>query len=60
MCSSDLSVPQVVQMGFSSYIPPWLMLVGMGFSAGVALVSGLYPAHRATRLSALAAIRNET
>ncbi len=53
-------IPQVASMGFSSYIPPWLLLVGMAFAVGVAVLAGLYPAHRATRLSALAAIRNET
>lgn len=43
---------------YNSVIPPWLALAGVTFSALVALVSGLYPAIRAMRLSALEAIRN--
>ncbi len=42
-----------------SVIPFYLALGGVAFSAGVAVLSGLYPAIRAMRLSALAAIRNE-
>ncbi|MCL1906123.1 MAG: ABC transporter permease [Clostridiales bacterium] len=44
---------------YNSVIPPWLALAGVSFSALVALVSGLYPAIRAMRLSALEAIRNQ-
>ena len=43
---------------YNSVIPPWLALAGVSFSALVALISGLYPAIRAMRLSALEAIRN--
>jgi len=43
----------------SSYIPIWLALSGMGFSTLVGLVAGYYPAVRATKLSALEAIRTE-
>jgi ABC-type lipoprotein release transport system permease subunit len=43
---------------YNSIIPPWLALAGVSFSALVALISGLYPAIRATHLSALEAIRN--
>lgn len=42
-----------------SVIPAYLALFALVFSVVVALVSGLYPALRAMRLSALAAIRNE-
>jgi len=44
---------------YSSIIPPWLAVVGVAFSALVALLSGLYPSIRAMRLSALEAIRNQ-
>jgi len=44
---------------YSSIIPPWLALIGVAFSAMVALISGLYPSIRAMRLSALEAIRNQ-
>ena len=43
---------------FTSVIPLWLAAAGVSFSAAVALISGLYPAIRAMRLSALEAIRN--
>lgn len=42
-----------------SVIPIWLALCGAGFSTLVGLISGFYPALRATRLSALEAIKNE-
>lgn len=46
-------------MALSSYIPAWLALAGMSFSTMVGLVAGYYPAVRATKLSALEAIRTE-
>ncbi len=42
-----------------SVIPIWLALGGVLFSVAVAFVSGMYPAVKAMRLSALAAIRSE-
>lgn len=42
-----------------SIIPIWLMLAALGFSTLIGVVSGSYPAWRATRLSALDAIKNE-
>ena len=45
--------------GFNALIPLWLALGALIFSIAVALVSGLYPAIRAMRLSPLTAIRNE-
>lgn len=42
-----------------SVIPPYLALGAVLFSIGVAMISGMYPALRAMRLSALTAIRNE-
>jgi len=42
-----------------SVIPVWLAVCGAVFSTMVGLVSGFYPALRATRLSALDAIKNE-
>ena len=44
---------------FRSVIPPYLALLGIGFSVLVGVLAGLYPSQRAMRLSALAAIRNE-
>ena len=44
---------------FRSVIPPYLALLGVGFSVLVGVLAGLYPSQRAMRLSALAAIRNE-
>jgi ABC-type antimicrobial peptide transport system permease subunit len=42
-----------------SVIPVWLIVCGIGFSTLVGLLSGMYPAWRATRLPALDAIKNE-
>lgn len=42
-----------------SLITPWLMGLALAVASGVGLVSGFYPAWHATRLSALAAIRND-
>lgn len=42
-----------------SVIPVWLALASIGFATVIGLVSGLYPARRAMRLSALDAIRTE-
>ena len=45
--------------GAISVIPPWLVLLGLGFSTLVGVLSGLWPAVRATKISALEAIRHE-
>lgn len=42
-----------------SVIPPWLDLAALVLATAVGVFSGLYPAIRATRLSALEAIKNE-
>ena len=42
-----------------SVIPPWLSLVALALACFVGIVSGLYPAIRATRLPALEALKNE-
>ncbi|MBQ9983462.1 MAG: ABC transporter permease [Lachnospiraceae bacterium] len=42
-----------------SAIPLWLTIVAVVFSTIVGMVAGFFPAQRATRLSPLAAIRNE-
>lgn len=43
----------------ASIIPVWLILAGLALATVVGVLSGLYPAVRATRLSALDAIKNE-
>ena len=42
-----------------SVIPIWLAICSVGFSTLVGVISGFYPAMRATKLSALEAIKNE-
>ena len=42
-----------------SLITPWLLGVALAVASGVGLISGIFPAWHATRLSALAAIRND-
>jgi ABC-type antimicrobial peptide transport system permease subunit len=41
-----------------SYIPPWLSLAGLGIAVAVGMISGIVPALRAMKLSALEAIRS--
>ncbi|MCL2854848.1 MAG: FtsX-like permease family protein [Defluviitaleaceae bacterium] len=45
--------------GDISFIPLWLYGLGFVFSVAVGLISGFFPARRATRISALAAIRTD-
>ncbi|HIZ61252.1 MAG TPA: ABC transporter permease [Candidatus Gemmiger avistercoris] len=42
-----------------SVIPPWLMLAALAFATLVGLVSGILPANKAVRISALEAIRHD-
>lgn len=42
-----------------AYIPTWLALFAIGFSFLIGLLAGIFPAIRASRLSALQAIRSE-
>ncbi len=42
-----------------SVIPPWLALGSLVFAMGVGLLSGILPANRAVKISALTAIRQE-
>ena len=42
-----------------SAIPPWLVLLAVIFSTLIGMIAGFFPAQRATKLSPLAAIRNE-
>jgi len=48
-----------VEGAVTSLITPWLMGVALALASGVGLVSGIFPAWHATRLSALAAIRTD-
>src|SRR5262249_25050524 len=41
------------------YVPLWLMLGAVGFSAVVSLFAGLYPASRAAKLDPVQALRHE-
>lgn len=42
-----------------SVIPVWLILLSIVFSTLIGMIAGFFPAQRATKLSPLAAIRNE-
>lgn len=42
-----------------SVIPPWLAALGVGFSSIIGILSGIMPANRAVKISALEAIRHE-
>lgn len=59
---SDSGILSMFSMGEGipiSIIPLWLVIGGVSFSTLVGVISGFYPALRATRLSALEAIKNE-
>lgn len=43
----------------TSIIPVWLVLLGLGFSTLVGIISGFSPANRAVKISALSAIHQE-
>lgn len=42
-----------------SLVPPWLVLAALAFATVIGLLSGIAPANRAVRISALEAIRHE-
>ena len=42
-----------------TYVAPWSVVVGVLIGAGVGIVSGVYPASRASRLDPVAALRQE-
>lgn len=42
-----------------SIVPPWLVLAALGFATLIGLLSGIAPAGRAVKISALEAIRHE-
>jgi ABC-type antimicrobial peptide transport system permease subunit len=48
-----------IEQGDISVVPAWLILAAILFSTLVGLVSGYLPSRRATKISALEAIRNE-
>lgn len=42
-----------------SVIPPWLVVAALAFATAIGLLSGLAPASRAVKISALEAIRHD-
>ncbi|MCL2571583.1 MAG: ABC transporter permease [Defluviitaleaceae bacterium] len=52
-------MPMAPEDAIVSLITPWLLLLALGVAAGVGLIAGYFPARRATKLSALAAIRSD-
>ena len=42
-----------------SIVPPWLLLLALCFATLIGLLSGIAPANRAVRISALEAIRHD-
>src|SRR5690606_16994827 len=41
-------------------VQPWSVVVGLALAGGAGLFFGIYPAHRASRMSPIAALRAET
>ena len=50
---------EVAEDALVSLVTPELLLLALGVAAGIGLIAGYFPARRATKLSALAAIRSE-
>jgi ABC-type antimicrobial peptide transport system permease subunit len=48
-----------IEVGDPSLVTAWLCGVALVFAGVIGLISGYFPARRATKLSALAAIRSE-
>ncbi|HHX69442.1 MAG: FtsX-like permease family protein [Miniphocaeibacter sp.] len=57
--SADLFYMEETSKLLVSYIPFWLPFIGVIFSTLVGLFSGYIPARRATKISAIEAIRNQ-
>jgi putative ABC transport system permease protein len=56
-----LGIAKVVELAahLKAAAPLWTILVGVGFSAGVGIFFGIYPASRAARLNPIQALRYE-
>lgn len=57
----DMGMMGMMGMGGTviSVIPPWLVLAALAFATAIGLLSGLAPASRAVKISALEAIRHD-
>ena len=63
LCGIGLGIGLAELIAFVSPLPasvaPWSIVVGVGVGAGVGIISGVYPASRASRLDPIAALRQE-
>ncbi len=59
MVGGDMMAYAIGVSGKLSVIPMWLPFVGVGFAILIGVMAGYFPSRKATKISALAAIRNE-
>ena len=59
VCGSALGIGVHYATGFPISLPWWSYAIGIGFSASVGIVFGLFPAIRASGLDPIESLRHE-